>query len=75
MEYDALCVEAANAALKKYYKDDLSGLMDCMDLGFHHLFKNVLNIRTSAIKNLTISEKEDIEVMAMALDSLDSRYS
>eukprot|EP00091_Calanus_sinicus_P006361 TRINITY_DN16999_c0_g1_i1.p1 TRINITY_DN16999_c0_g1~~TRINITY_DN16999_c0_g1_i1.p1 ORF type:complete len:165 (-),score=48.79 TRINITY_DN16999_c0_g1_i1:11-505(-) len=47
--------------------------MNCMDLGFHHLLKNVLKMRTSAIENLIASEQEDIDVMAMALGSLDSR--
>ena len=73
IEY-VLCIEAANAALKKYYKDDVSGLMDCMDLGFHHLLKNLLKIRTSAIDNLKASEQEDMEVMDLALGSLDSRF-
>jgi len=72
LEY-VLCTEAANAAIKKYYKDDLSDLMDCMDLGFHHLLRNVLKMRTSAIENLIASEQEDMDVMAMALGSLDSR--
>eukprot|EP00092_Neocalanus_flemingeri_P030544 GFUD01033164.1.p1 GENE.GFUD01033164.1~~GFUD01033164.1.p1 ORF type:complete len:589 (+),score=155.72 GFUD01033164.1:1-1767(+) len=44
-----------------------------MDLGFHHLLKNLLKMRTSAIENCIVSEQEDIEVMNMALDSLDSR--
>ena len=70
-----LCTEAANAAIKKYYKDDLSDLMDCMDLGFHHLLKNILKMRTSAIRNTIASEQEDMEVMAMALGSLDSRFN
>ena len=74
LEY-VLSTEAANAAIRKYYKDDLSDLMNCMDLGFHHLLKNVLNMRTSVIENLINSEQEDIDVMAMALGSLDSRYS
>ena len=48
--------------------------MDCMDLGFHHLLKNVLKMGTSAIENLIASEHEDMDVMAMALGSLDSRF-
>ena len=47
--------------------------MNCMDLGFHHLLTNVLKMRTSAIENLIVSEHEDMDVMAMALSSLDSR--
>ena len=45
-----------------------------MDLGFHHLLKNVLKMRTSAIENLIASEHEDMDVMAMAFGSLDSRF-
>ena len=48
--------------------------MDCMDLGFHHLLKNVLKMRTSAIENLIFFEQEDMDVMSMALGSLDSRF-
>ena len=73
LEY-ILSTEAANAAIRKYYKDDLSDLMNCMDLGFHHMLKNVLKMRTSVIENLINSEQEDMDVMAMALGSLDSRY-
>jgi len=68
-----LSVEATNAALKKYYKDDISDLIDCMDLGFHHRLKNMLQMRSSAIENIISSEREDIEVMEQALGSLDSR--
>jgi len=72
MEY-ILCTEGANAAMKKYYKEDLSDMMDCMDLGFHHLLKNIMKMRTSAIENLIMSGQEDAEVMDMALASLDAR--
>ena len=47
--------------------------MNCMDLGFHHLLTNVMKMRTSAIENLIVSEQEDMDVIAMALGSLDSR--
>ena len=30
-----LCMEAGNASLHKYYVDDLSDMLDCMDYGLH----------------------------------------
>lgn len=73
LEYN-LCTEAANAAIRKYYKDDVSDLINCMDLGFHHLLKNALMMRTSAIENLIDSEKKSIDAMDWALGALNSRW-
>ena len=32
-----LCMDAANASIQKYFVDDLSDLIDCMDFGFHQV--------------------------------------
>ena len=33
-----LCMDAANSSIHKYFMDDLSDLIDCMDFGFHQFF-------------------------------------
>ena len=30
-------MDAANASIQKYFVDDLSDLIDCMDFGFHQV--------------------------------------
>ena len=36
-----LCMEASNASLHKYYVDDLSDMLDCMDYGLHQSLARV----------------------------------
>uniref|UniRef100_A0A1I8ESZ7 Rho-GAP domain-containing protein n=1 Tax=Wuchereria bancrofti TaxID=6293 RepID=A0A1I8ESZ7_WUCBA len=47
-----LCVQAANAALHKYFADDLSDLIDCMDLGMDQWLQGFINCAVTARKDM-----------------------
>ena len=49
-----LCMEAANASIHKYFVDDLSDLMDCMDFGFHQSLGRAMMMRSSALEQVNI---------------------
>ena len=48
-----LCMDAANASLHKYYVDDLSDLIDCMDYGLHQSLARAVLARSDAIKQVS----------------------
>jgi len=68
-----LCMDAANASLHKYYVDDLSDLIDCMDYGLHQSIARAVLARSDAIKQVRKSEQQDIDAMEKILSALDSR--
>merc|ERR1719471_101500 len=68
-----LCMDAANASLHKYYVDDLSDLIDCMDYGLHQSLARAVLARSDAIKQVRKSEQQDIDAMEKILSALDSR--
>uniref|UniRef100_A0A0K0EG88 Rho-GAP domain-containing protein n=1 Tax=Strongyloides stercoralis TaxID=6248 RepID=A0A0K0EG88_STRER len=66
-----LCVKAANAAITKYYNDDISDLMDCSDLGTHHwLYKIIeaLGVHKNFIISQDVKCKENLMKFADDLD-------
>ena len=38
-------MDAANASIQKYFVDDLSDLIDCMDFGFHQVRSLIIFFR------------------------------
>ena len=46
-------MDAANASLHKYYVDDLSDLIDCMDYGLHQSIARAVLARSDAIKQVS----------------------
>jgi len=68
-----LYMEAANSSIHKYFVDDLSDLIDCMDFGFHQSLIRVLKVKSSAVEQVRRSEQHGIDVMNQVLSSLDSR--
>ena len=68
-----LCMEASNASLHKYYVDDLSDMLDCMDYGLHQSLARAVLARSDAIKQLRKSEQGDIDSMEKIIAALDSR--
>ena len=46
-------MDAANASLHKYYVDDLSDLIDCMDYGLHQSLARAVLARSDAIKQVS----------------------
>ena len=46
-------MDAANASLHKYYVDDLSDLIDCMDYGLHQSLARAVLARSDAVKQVS----------------------
>ena len=60
-----LATVAANNSLGKYYRDDLSDLLDCLDLTYHHKLRGLVSLYTSAIQHLVSAQQQhtaDIQV-------------
>jgi len=68
-----LCMDAANSSIHKYFVDDLSDLMDCMDFGFHQSLSRVALMRSSAMDQLRRTLQQEVDGMNKVLGSLDSR--
>uniref|UniRef100_T1IUP1 SLIT-ROBO Rho GTPase-activating protein 1 n=1 Tax=Strigamia maritima TaxID=126957 RepID=T1IUP1_STRMM len=68
-----LCMEAANAAVHKYFVDDLSDLMDCMDFGFHNSIARSLMLYVSSDECMKKSRQLAIDNMNKGVSNLDSR--
>ncbi|KAK9497370.1 hypothetical protein O3M35_004702 [Rhynocoris fuscipes] len=67
------CIEASNATLHKYYVDDLSDLIDCMDLGFHHCISRALMTHITADEGRRASMLASSESLLATITALDSR--
>ncbi|KAL1129740.1 hypothetical protein AAG570_012684 [Ranatra chinensis] len=72
IEY-ALCIEATNTTLHKYYVDDISDLIDCMDLGFHHCMSRALLMHITSEEGRQRSIQSSIDSLNAAIAGLDSR--
>jgi len=68
-----LYMESANSSVHKYFVDDLSDLIDCMDFGFHQSLTRAFKMQNSAIEQIRRSSQQEIDVMNKVLSSLDSR--
>ncbi|CAG9864812.1 unnamed protein product [Phyllotreta striolata] len=68
-----LCLEAANTTIHKYFIDDLSDLIDCMDFGFHNCISRALMMHITAEEGRQKSVHNDLESLSTCLNSLDSR--
>ena len=45
-------MDAANSSIHKYFVDDLSDLIDCMDFGFHQSLTRAFKMQSSAIEQV-----------------------
>uniref|UniRef100_A0A0R3RN52 F-BAR domain-containing protein n=1 Tax=Elaeophora elaphi TaxID=1147741 RepID=A0A0R3RN52_9BILA len=68
-----LCVQAANAALHKYFADDLSDLIDCMDLGMDQWLQGFINCTVAARKDICQKEMDALAELCGFKESLDSK--
>uniref|UniRef100_A0A183DN45 Rho-GAP domain-containing protein n=1 Tax=Gongylonema pulchrum TaxID=637853 RepID=A0A183DN45_9BILA len=68
-----LCVQAANAALHKYFADDLSDLIDCMDLGMDQWLRGLVNSTVTVRKDMCQKEMDALAELCEFKDSLDSK--
>ncbi|KAG0418838.1 hypothetical protein HPB47_004564 [Ixodes persulcatus] len=68
-----LCMESANAAIHKYFVEDLSDLMDCMDFGFHVCLSRALRTCGNAEECLQRSLQQECAALQQRAADLDSR--
>ncbi|XP_059475420.1 SLIT-ROBO Rho GTPase-activating protein 1-like isoform X2 [Neocloeon triangulifer] len=68
-----LCLEASNTTVHKYFVDDLSDLIDCMDLGFHHCISGAMMAHVAAEEGRQQSVQAGLDQMAATVAALDSR--
>ncbi|XP_054277827.1 SLIT-ROBO Rho GTPase-activating protein 1-like isoform X3 [Macrosteles quadrilineatus] len=68
-----LNLEASNTTLHKYFVDDLSDLIDCMDLGFHECISRALMMHISAEEGRQASVQAGLDALQANIQSLDSR--
>ncbi|XP_070151056.1 SLIT-ROBO Rho GTPase-activating protein 1 isoform X1 [Polyergus mexicanus] len=68
-----LCLEASNTTIHKYFVDDLSDLIDCMDFGFHNCIARALLMHCSAEEGRQRSLQSGAEQLASFVGALDSR--
>jgi SLIT-ROBO Rho GTPase activating protein len=55
-----LCMDAANSSIHKYFMDDLSDLIDCMDFGFHQSLSRAMMMRSSALEQVHTSTSRGV---------------
>ncbi|XP_043254153.1 SLIT-ROBO Rho GTPase-activating protein 1-like isoform X2 [Colletes gigas] len=68
-----LCLEASNTTIHKYFVDDLSDLIDCMDFGFHNCIARALLMHCSAEEGRQRSLQSGAEQLTACVGALDSR--
>ncbi|XP_071454526.1 SLIT-ROBO Rho GTPase-activating protein 1-like isoform X2 [Hetaerina americana] len=68
-----LCLESANTTVHKYFVDDLSDLIDCMDFGFHSCISRAMLMHISAGEWCGQGAKNGLDSIGSCVSSLDSR--
>ncbi|KAH1029892.1 SLIT-ROBO Rho GTPase-activating protein 1 isoform X2 [Dendroctonus ponderosae] len=68
-----LCLEASNTTIHKYFVDDLSDLIDCMDFGFHNCISRALLMHVTAEEGRQKSVQNGLDTLSACINSLDSR--
>ncbi|KAL9702695.1 hypothetical protein quinque_006213 [Culex quinquefasciatus] len=68
-----LCLEASNTTIHKYFVEDLSDLIDCMDLGFHSVVSRALLMHVSADQGRCRAVLNNTETLSHIVNSMDSR--
>ncbi|KAL1492782.1 hypothetical protein ABEB36_010977 [Hypothenemus hampei] len=68
-----LCLEASNTTIHKYFVDDLSDLIDCMDFGFHNCISRALLMHVTAEEGRQKSVQHGLDTLSACINSLDSR--
>ncbi|XP_052282439.1 SLIT-ROBO Rho GTPase-activating protein 1-like isoform X2 [Dreissena polymorpha] len=66
-----LNIEVANAAINKYFSDDVSDLMDCMDFGYHNSISGTVMIYQTAHCNMRNSHLSSIELLNDLISQMD----
>uniref|UniRef100_A0A6A7FXW2 SLIT-ROBO Rho GTPase-activating protein 1-like n=3 Tax=Hirondellea gigas TaxID=1518452 RepID=A0A6A7FXW2_9CRUS len=68
-----LCMESANAAIHKYFVEDLSDIIDAMDFGLHNSLARALLTHQSGQECFKRSLQSGIDDLQKTITNLDSR--
>ncbi|XP_014669049.1 PREDICTED: SLIT-ROBO Rho GTPase-activating protein 1-like [Priapulus caudatus] len=68
-----LCLESANAAIHKYYVEDVSDLIDCVDFGFHNSVARAFMMHISCEEACKQTLQSGITAMDECIRNLDAR--
>ncbi len=68
-----LSMDAANSSIQKYFVDDLSDLIDCMDFGFHQSVARAVLMHVSALDQQRRALQQSVDGANRCLGALDSR--
>ncbi|XP_078596157.1 SLIT-ROBO Rho GTPase-activating protein 1-like isoform X1 [Branchiostoma floridae x Branchiostoma japonicum] len=68
-----LSLDASNSAIHKYFVNDLSDLVDCMDLGFHSAFGRAMKTYLSANDCADKSHQEGLDIISQCVYNLDQK--
>ncbi|XP_078679149.1 SLIT-ROBO Rho GTPase-activating protein 1-like isoform X6 [Branchiostoma floridae x Branchiostoma belcheri] len=68
-----LSLDASNSAIHKYFVNDLSDLVDCMDLGFHSAFGRAMKTYLSANDSADKSHQEGLDIISQCVYNLDQK--
>lgn len=68
-----LCLEASNTTIHKYFVEDLSDLIDCMDLGFHSAVSRALLMHVTADQGRCRAVLNNSDSLSHTVQSMDSR--
>ncbi|XP_076035046.1 SLIT-ROBO Rho GTPase-activating protein 1-like isoform X5 [Oratosquilla oratoria] len=69
-----LSMDSANAAIHKYFVEDLSDIVDCMDFGFHSSIARALFAQNSGQECIKRGIQTSIDDMNKNINNLDSRH-
>ncbi|XP_013083230.2 SLIT-ROBO Rho GTPase-activating protein 1-like isoform X3 [Biomphalaria glabrata] len=68
-----LCIDAANAAINKYFSDDISDLMDCMDFGYHNSVGRAMMMYLGVHEHQRNAHGKFVDSLNTCITDLDSR--
>ena len=68
-----LGIESANASINRYFADDCSDLMDCMDFGYHNSVRCSMLMYQSCQKNIAKGHTNACEVVNKCVGDLDAQ--
>ncbi|XP_052778969.1 SLIT-ROBO Rho GTPase-activating protein 3-like isoform X2 [Mya arenaria] len=66
-----LNIEVANSAIHKYFADDVSDLMDCMDFGYHNSIRGTVMIYQTAHCNMRNSHLAAVDLLNDVISRMD----
>ncbi|GAU93561.1 hypothetical protein RvY_05486 [Ramazzottius varieornatus] len=68
-----LSLNSANAALHKYFAEDLPEIMDCMDFGLHRAVTSALKIHQQAQEQVQLRAQSYEQEIKSCIENFDSR--